>query len=420
MFLKVVRWTPLCILTFTSLLVLGCSQSVVSPDGVLDAGSRPVEGAAFGGNQWIWGSYTIAISGDHAEAEFVPLRGSSLHLNVNGFVEGPPCPKCLSLGVPHAQPDGTVKLGVILRHPFPLQPEYTGFDVRGIAVFKATDYFWSNTTVNEIDSGPPYLMEDILLYFSDPVKGGAAILNPDGYTFYLNPLLIFEDRPILNYSKGKQAVGDSPDCTVNPYILFADDSPRRMFKTTDQFMRTYHIKPPEGGGPFEFGYVVSACWAKPDNMPVTDPEADFPVEANCEDPYAISVVQLQPFDYDVGNQPIFKVRVKHRVGEWPIDGTMIVPTLSTYPDYLGWVHVFKWGFKDNADDVIWIDDETTEFVMRFVQAAWDEIGDELVPGTHLGILETHACGKGIHGDGYYSQLYRPIGVHPVYVNVVID
>jgi len=408
------------ILTFVSLLVLGCSQSVVSPDAVVDAGSRPVERAAFGANQWIWGSYTIAISGDHSKAELVPLRGPSLHLNVNGFVEGPPCPNCLSLGVPQPQGDGTLKLNVHLRHPFPLQPEYTGFDVRGIAVFKATDYYWSNTAVIE-DNPQPVLMDDVLLYFSDPVKGGAAILNPDGYTFYLNPLLIFEDRPILNYSKGKRAVGDGPDCTVNPYMLFADDSPRRMFKTTDQFSKTYHIKPPDGGGPFEFGYVVSACWAKPDKMPVTDPEADFPVEANCEDPYAISVVQLQPFDYDVGNQPIFKVRVKHRVGEWPMGGNMIVPTLSTYPDYLGYVHVFRSkGFNDVPSDFNWIDDETTEFLMRFVPAEWDDIGDELVPGTHLGILETHACGKDIFGDGYYSQLYRPIGVHPVYVNVVID
>ena len=58
--------------------------------------------------------------------------------------------------------------------------------------------------------------------------------------------------------------------------------------------------------------------------------------------------------------------------------------------------------------------------MRFVHGQWDYVGDELVPGTHLGILETEACGKDIFGDGYYSQLYRPIGVHPVYVNVVID
>jgi hypothetical protein len=192
-----------------------------------------------------------------------------------------------------------------------------------------------------------------------------------------------------------------------------------MFKTSDMFVRTYHIKLPEGAGPFEFGYVISACWAQPDNIPVKDPETDFPVEANCEDPYGIEVVQLQPFDYDVGNQPIFRVTVRHRQGEWPVDAAMIVPTISTYPDFMGEVHLFGWDFK-RTEDTNWIDDETTEFVMRFVQAEWDDIGDGLVPGWHLGILISEACGRDVWGEGYDSQLYRPLGVHPVYMQVVID
>ncbi len=400
-------------------LLSGCSSAVVSPGTEQDIPSI-VKAVACETSHWLWDQCKVRISADRANAEVLPLRGADLHLNLNKFVEGSTCPSCLSIGAVHPQPDGTIKLDVKLRHPFPLSPEYTGFDVRGIVVFKATDYWHSPTTVGET-THTPFLMVEMLHYYSDPLKGGAALIDPDGYTFYLNPLLIYEDRPdIWNYSKGKKAYGE-PDCTINPYVLFSDGSPRRMFKTSDQMTRTYHIKPPDGGGPFEFGYVVSACWAMPDNMPVTNPETDFPVIANCEDPYEISVVQLQPFDYDVGNQPLFKVRVKHRLGEWTYAATMIVPELSTCEDYNNEVYVivFKSCF-DAPEDIQYIDDETDEFVMRFLQAYWDNIGDGLVPGTHLGFLEVVACGKKPWGDGYYSQLNTPFGVNPVKVEVVID
>ena len=45
-----VQMKTIIIIVLTSLLVLGCSQSVVSPDAVVDAGNRPVEGAGFGAN----------------------------------------------------------------------------------------------------------------------------------------------------------------------------------------------------------------------------------------------------------------------------------------------------------------------------------------------------------------------------------
>ncbi len=402
-----------CILSF------GCSQSITEP-GVEPISSS--KGSAFSTNQWIWGQYTVIISADRTQVDVVPLRESSWHINVTKFVEGPPCPRCLTIGKPHPHPGGTLYLKVQLQHPFYGHQEWTGFDVRGIVIFKATDYMLVGDNVGEVSWGSG-LMDPLQLNFSDPLKGGAALINADGYTFYLNPLIEYPDKPWLNYTSGKRANDAEIDCTVNPYKLFADASPRHMFKSTDLISRTYHLKLPDGDGPFEFGYVISACWMAPDVMPVTNPETDFRVEANAEDPYEISAVQLQPINYGVGNEPLFKVFVKHRKGEWPRCAYMLVPDLSSDPDYVGDDGIMdrslRWqGILDAPEDVNYIDDETSEFVMRITSEGWMDINNALVPGMHLGIIVIWGCGEDIkYTDGYESQLYAPIGVLPVYVNV---
>jgi hypothetical protein len=395
------------------LVGISCSQSVVSPEN-----ASPNPHKLIGINEtpdWIWSYYTIAVTEDLTNAELIPVRSPALHLNVNKFVEGPPCPDCLKIGKPILQPDGTIKLKVWLSHPFPGQPEYTGFDVRGITIFKATDhYYFKYFEVKYHDQTT--LMEKTLLYYSDPEKGGGALLNPDGYTFYLNPLLEIPEPPeIYNYYPGKYAQGE-PDCTVNPYILFSDGSHRRMFKTWDFITRTYHIKLPDNPGPFEFGYVVSACWAPPVKAPVTDPENDFPVTANCEDPWKITIEQLQPISYDVTNEPLFKVTLKHRPGAWPGAVRILTPTLSTSESYEPYsAHITWQGPYVEPDFVNFIDDETTEVILRIIPAHMESIGKGLVPGWHLGILRSGAAGVN-HGQPP-SQLRHPLGVHPIMVYV---
>lgn len=412
----------LCLIILLPIL-LGCSQGITQPDAVDDI-QCAVERAA-STNGWEWGSYTIRISEDRTNADIVPSRTSSLHLNVNPFVEGPLCPNCLTIGNLQPQGDGSFKLTVWLRHPFPGHPEYTGFDVRGIVVFKATDYMGTwNYSIYSSDGDN--LMIWPLLNFSDPNKGGAALLNPDGYTFYLNPLLEYEDDnweeppPILNYSKGKYAVGDSPDCTVNAYKLFSDGNPRRMFKTTDFISRTYHIKPPEEAGPFEFGYVVHACWAQPTTTPVTNPETDFPVEANCEDPWSVTIEQLQPIDYSVTGEQLFKVTVKHRPLEVVVGAMILVPSLSDADSYDSMNHYIYYQYTHDVPDPNKniIDDETTELILRISAFDMVFVGDGLVPGHHLGILSVFTRGESEGGVGpYESQLYTPLGVMPVDVYV---
>ena len=104
------------LLVFLLIFALGCSHGLVTPESntpVLPNGITECPG-----NTWTWGSYTIAISEDRSQAELIPVRNSSLHLNVNTFVEGPLCPDCLMIGKPQPQGDGTFKLKVWLRHAF--------------------------------------------------------------------------------------------------------------------------------------------------------------------------------------------------------------------------------------------------------------------------------------------------------------
>ncbi len=400
-----------------SLLVIGCSQTATAPgDNQVDAG-RPVANETL--NEWIWGRYNIVISADRTEAEVLPVRNSSSHLNVTNFVEGPTCPNCLAISKPLLQPDGTIKLKVWLTHPFQGHPEYTGFDVRGILVFESTEVYFNHWS-QMYDSKHNLLQDPPLYYYSNPANGGAALLNADGYTFYLNPALIFEDKPgIFNYHPGEHSYGE-PDSTVNPYILFSDNSPRRMFKTYDFITRTFHIKPPEGPDEFEFGYVVSACWVPPLNVPVTDPALDFPMEANCEDPYQITLEQLQPIDLDSCGQVVFKATIRHRPGTLPRVGAIIVPTLSSSPEFNpNLEHIL---FVDSQDGtpspyINHIDEETTEIYMLLCSKTI--IGDGLTSGWHFAMFRTLAQYAEYWPPPTPSQISEPVGVKPVMVYVEV-
>jgi len=212
------------------------------------------------------------------------------------------------IGKPQPQPDGTIKVKVMLTHPFPTQPEYTGFDVKGTLIFPATRH-WKSKYWSLYGGYWPHIIfdGDIPFHFSLAKDGGGELLNADGFTFYLFPGLDLGPEfslPIYNYSKGKYAHGPDPDSTINGFKLFTKDPDRRMFLVTDTITRTYHIAPPEGE--FIFGYVIDASWAPPTVTPVTDPKNDFPFWANAEELYVLNSEQIAPFklgDYTDGGTP---------------------------------------------------------------------------------------------------------------------
>ena len=127
----------ICILCSLA-LISGCSgpPGMVTPDITpMNLSHQPLS------RQWTWGHWMFHVSGSHDSIAVVPVRDASWHVNVLNFVEKSPCPSCLQIGKLVPQGDGTVKVNVWLSHPFPGQPQFTGFDVQGIAMFPATKYW---------------------------------------------------------------------------------------------------------------------------------------------------------------------------------------------------------------------------------------------------------------------------------------
>ena len=150
----------------------------------------------------------------------------------------------------------------------------TGFDVRGVLVTDGDTLFPESNRFASIDGSNPYL------------------INPDGFTNLFNPVEFppgSAQWPILEYIQGKFAIGDDFTGTLNPFMAFCTDKPRRMFEAGATETVTINVKYPSL--PCELGYVVDASWMKVDD--VIDPVTDFPPEANCMEPYRL---EFQMFD----------------------------------------------------------------------------------------------------------------------------
>jgi len=305
-------------LMLLSIIAIGCSSAPpVAPGAEIQP--CPKDAVTCQTSHWQWGAWVFAVNEDHTKIEQVPIRDMNLHLNVTMFVEGPPCPNCLKFGKIKAQGDGTFTIDITLRHPFVGQKEYTGFDVRGTVIFPATHYWYRRgNALNEPYEPNNQYYTDIPgtpVFFSHSSAGGAMVLNPTGYSFYLFPgMKCGYDKPINQYYKGKYASEtDLLDSTINAFIEFHSQQPRWMFLPWGEVTRTYHIKPPDGA--FKFGYIVDASWAPPNVLPVTDPAVDFPDYANAEDPITVEFQQIAPLRNDVVDYDATRWILRHRKGE---------------------------------------------------------------------------------------------------------
>ena len=306
----------LIVLILLPVLLTGCS----GPGGpaILDVRQNNKD-LEQGDIQWNLGYYLLSFSADHTELEMVPRRLADYHFLVTKFLEGGPCDDCLKIGKPEVQPDGTVKLDVTIKHPFPNSPQYTGFDVRGMVYFPVTESYPSDIEYISLlygENGNPNPMFPeyyafMPIAFSRVADGGGELLNADGYSCYMVPGETYSlDWPIFSYQPGVQGNDPTPQTTITPYRLFASDNDRRMFLVSDEITREYHFALPPGE--FNFGYAVDASWWPPSTMPVTDPATDFPRAANAEDPWWIEYEQLLPIKEENVGKDIFKVTVHHR------------------------------------------------------------------------------------------------------------
>jgi hypothetical protein len=221
-------------------------------------------------NRLLWGLWSIEISADRSSVTVAPNRTADLHLNTVRMLETNPCKTCLTVGKIHLITPTQFNVDVTLRHPFPGLLKYTGFDVRGIFISKA-DYAF-----------PP---SGRMLAWGNSVP---RLMNYDGYTSLFNPTEYPDTLPVppaLKYIPGNKATGGDLSSTLNPFIAYRKDAPRRMFEAGGEETRTFSIKAPSG--PIHFGYAVDACWYPVGT--VVDPLVDFPLSANCLEAYAISV-----------------------------------------------------------------------------------------------------------------------------------
>jgi hypothetical protein len=222
-------------------------------------------------NRGLLGLWEISINADRTAIDVIPRHSGVSHFNLVYFLENAPCTDCLTLqNVVIISPD-EISVDMQITHPFPGIPELTCFDPRGIVITKADTFFpgfWQYLTM-----GPDSLV----------------LLNPDGYTDLFNPVDYPQDAPVsplLKYTPGKYQINGLLNATLNPFVAYQKGSPRRMLTSGSSSVQTLDVHLPDG--PVAFGYAIDAAWC-PAGGDVTDPEVDFPPEANCLEPYRIDV-----------------------------------------------------------------------------------------------------------------------------------
>ncbi len=266
------------------LMAVGCSRTASPSFPAPDASAPPVSETALDTNAYenrasghfLW-TYSLVFVDPSATGrdrfEIIPVRSAGMHWNVLSWLEKGPCTNCVQIPAMTNSDHGTKLVTVSIKHPFP-NPNLTGFDVRGIAMFNGSHMF-----------------PDAELNISDRHQGDGELINADGYTALYNfTTKGFGPGGFQGYLKGKFASIEMPDARLNGFKVFESSDPantRNAFHSGDTITQIYDIDMPDGQ--FVFGYAVDASWAPPVNKPVTDPMNDFPPEANCFEPYRINV-----------------------------------------------------------------------------------------------------------------------------------
>jgi hypothetical protein len=239
----------------------------------------------------LWGLYRVAYNAETHEIESVPVRAPMDAFNVLTFMQPPMgSPTSMTIGVlddTTFYENGRMDVRIILHHPFPGEPVYTGFDVHGI-------FLTEGTSRSAFNQALTYATPNV-----DPI-----MLNPDGYTRWMNPTE-FLGGGIFGFIPGYWGTSESSEnsgfiaaATLNPYKYFAqglgpDDDlyawlsqpgtmeERGIFRAGAGCGRDYQIQFPivDDRIVFTFDYAILANWVDP-GQPVTDPLTDFPPEAN--------------------------------------------------------------------------------------------------------------------------------------------
>lgn len=259
-------------------LSLGCSGHSTGPNPVVPDESSDIqlsENRSGNTNRFLLGYYNIGIDPDSLEAEIFPLRETSIHLNILNLLEKAPCTNCVKVKGLSGTPNNTILVSLEFTHPLN-NPVFTVFDVRGIIMTIGSRWFPA--------SG---------LLTSDLFLGNSELVNADGHTTLYNVTTFGQSQGgFQEYIHGKLATQMYPDTTLNGFMRHATSGSgnlRNALYAGNAVTSEYEIYKPAGY--FVLGYAVDASWALPYNNPVTDPQTDFPMEANCPEPWKLDANQ---------------------------------------------------------------------------------------------------------------------------------
>ncbi len=294
----ILKYRLLGVILIALLLTCGCSSGSDDPaaPAVTDPTSTIVgdlngdrEQAANTDGRHLWGYWQVHVDTALNEVMAVPLRSLEAHFDITGLLMNPEiCPLgCIwfLLGLqdyewewdPEGHPGETILVDVIrVQLTNPLGPEFTGFDVRGIAMFNGSHLFPASSMI-----------------VADALQGPDVIelCNANGFT----PLW------------------DSPETTanLNGYKYFFTGTShlinyRHYFDQT--MVENHYYLSDTGPTSFTFEFAVDANWAP--GTPPYDPFDDFPRNANCPEPWNIETsVDPTPGIYNVGGSAELTIEV---------------------------------------------------------------------------------------------------------------
>ncbi len=278
------------LITITLLTVINCSADggnpALPPNNDYETGHR----ITVSDNRILLNVGEVHISEDRQTVEVIPNRDLAMHLNILPFIEL--CPDCIWFSDFIIYDANDFSCDIKLKHPLPDLPQYTVFDMRFIFITDANYTFpGSGKRVSFNGSNP-------------------RIMNPAGFTTLFNPtdFPYNEKTPILTYFPGIISNGDDFSATLNPFIAFGRENPRRMIESGEEDHRRAQLNIPSG--PLKFGYAVDACWMEIDTW--NDPVNDFPPEANCHEAYFVDA-SMDSWPGSGGSEPI-KVLVNDHQG----------------------------------------------------------------------------------------------------------
>lgn len=272
------------------LIILGCSgggdSSIPSAPDLNEPGLTSGVRQSQAGNHVLLGLWEFIYDFETGEFDIVPLRQAGFHLNLAPVYD---IPGNLTVHIINNTllQDGGLDIDISLVHPIP-DSIFMGFDMRGIFFGDGPDTLASKDDPDLMWQGP----------------NGFSLGNADGYTRWWNPTE-FTTPGFFGYDPGIYGADFTSASTLNPYKYFATDlgpidpvipningSNRGSFRTDGgPVTRRFELRFPFDGGltSLKLQYAFDICWEAPTGGGDIPDPTDFPLNANCPEPFHVEV-----------------------------------------------------------------------------------------------------------------------------------